>query len=303
MGNCIGGIIPYDFYELSNKEKASAEITKLCEKMKSYFHVIDGFVYRNIDWENSELGGDNEYGFETPFEGVGVILHNGFLELRTGFNYRQYFFIVNGLAWLRCLFYDIANALGVNSVYIVDEYHWDMLEYGEGIDWNSYEMTFDLWKAEFPDCIKIREDMFHEFNNRENIPWGELNGLNIDYFEGCMKRKRYLENLFPEYDILALHHFAQRYILAHKCGELFLLDEETLKPLRCGHFDAIEQNLNGAGFVLVKKNRRAYFDNKGKRKTPYKVWRFDREYDNKGQNDWLINQKTNERICPIINRE
>ena len=300
MGNCVGGIIPYDFHELSNKEKALCELTRLCEKMKTFFHVTDGFIYQIEDWENSEFGGDNVYGIITPFEGIEVKLRNGFIEIYTGFNYRQYFYKAYGSAWLRCMFYDIANSLGADRMYIVDENHWDMVDYGEGVEWDSYKMNFDLWKAEFSDCKKIRENMFHEFEDRENIPWNELQGINIDYFEGCVERQKYLQNKFPGYEILTLHNFAKSYILAHKGSELFLLDEDTQKPLRCGHFNAIEQDLNGAGFVLVKGKRRAYFDNNGKRKTPYRLWLFDSEYDMERQSYWLINRKTKESIFPII---
>lgn len=297
MGNCVGGIIPYDFHELSNKEKAEAEIIKLCEKMKSYFHVTDGFSIHNIYWETSEYGGDNEYEFETPFEGIDVKLHNGFLEIYTGYNYNQYFYKVKGETWLRYMFYDIAKALGADWLYIVDEYHWDMIAYGDDkIDWESYEMNFDIWKSQFSDYVEIEEDMFQDF---ENMKWDKLRGLNIEHFGGCHERKEYLGKLFPDYEILALQYFGQQYILARKQEELFLLNEVTRKPLRCGHFDAIEDDFNGAGFVLVKGNKRAFFDNNGKRKTPYRVWRLRREYNNADKQDWIINAKTKERICSI----
>lgn len=59
----------------------------------------------------------------------------------------------------------------------------------------------------------------------------------------------------------------------------------------------IEQNLNGAGFVLVKKNKRAYFDNRGKRITPYRVWHLDIEHSL--NRVWLINKNSRARICEI----
>lgn len=297
MGVSVGGIIRYDFYELSNKEKAAVEIKKLCEKMKSYFHVMDGFSYKIFDWENSEFQSENEYRIVTPFENIEIGLHNGFLSIDAGYNYSQYFYKNNGVAWLRCMFFDIAQSLGAEWIYIVDEYHSDNHAYANGLDWDSYAFSFDVWKSEFPEIPLLSDDMFQENDQRDKIPWDQLNGIHIEHFDECKQRKTCLACLFPDFEILTTHNIGHKYILASKANCLTLLNENTQKTLRCGHFDAIEQNLNGAGFVLVKKNKRAYFDNRGKRITPYRVWHLDIEHSL--NRVWLINKNSRARICEV----
>jgi hypothetical protein len=283
MSVCIGAIIPYDFKKLSDVDASLKEIAIIRDKLMAYFHMEKEFESQN------EIHDDNDgniYQFEIPFCGFCIQLKNGFIYIRTAYNYSQYFYKLSGFDWLRNLFYDIVSALGASEAWIADDYH---LDFCGPYDWFDVNFTLNDWLACRQPISLFDEKLLFEYNSDQYI---EHQDYYLDRFESCKKYRQELQQQFPEYNILMNYNIGDCFALATKDDRLVLLNRKTKKELRTGNIDAVTDNLNRAGFVIYKGNTSALFCNDGKKLTPYRVREFDLDYNKKSQNRIVIDTKT-----------
>lgn len=265
MGVSVRAIIPNGFTDVSNAEAAKAELERIEQRLKSYFHVDRAFEPLCDIVEN--IGLQNRYTLVTPLESIAIILGNGFLLINSGWNYSQYFWIKE--MWLRHMFYDIVTALGADKAIICDD--GDRHLYINGKDIDDYDFTLEDWYAEFPNMPSVDKSMFYEDDTPQRP---EEEGACFDNFEECKQRRKRLEERFPEYRILTVCPIGGRFIMAvNRDSKLVLLNLDTGKPLNCGAITGIDCCFNTYAFSLYKGNRYAVFSPEGKRLTPYRVKR------------------------------
>lgn len=300
MSVYVQALMPFDFDRLSDKAASIDKITFIKKQLEEHFHLKQGFKLEIDDNEGTEWSDfPNEYRIETPFHDFHVIIGNGYVTLDSAWRYSRYFYIVDGLTWLRDKFFDFITALGYKDAIIADEFHgWNNIYGDNNLEMGDYLFSFADWQKKFPIVPKLDFSRFHVTEGLDK--WPDIEDFYIDDFKECFERKRMLEERFCEYKILTIGQICGEYILALKDDNLVLLNEATGKPLRCGRIDGINAWFNNAGFVIYKGNKSAFFTPDGKRLTPYRVQQFGWKWaEGRDLIRIVYNTKTEEEIFRI----
>ena len=266
-------IIPHDFHDLDDKDKALAEIHALKTRLENYFHITKGIT---AEIDDSECF-DCRYSLHLNVCDIDIELGNGFLYINGGWNYSQYFMMQNNVSWLRDRHYDMACALGKSEAYITNEYHGSNNVYADGKEIGMHDMTFALWQKEYPNPPILTQSVINEYYSDQ---WSETEGVYLDTFEECRLRKQHLQDRLPDVTVLTSGTIVGDFLLALKDGNLIFVNETSGKILRTGKIDGFYANYNQNGFVIYKGNRAAFFCTDGKRVTPYRATDYSIKYDN-----------------------
>lgn len=270
MSVYIEAIVPYDFRDISDKEKALAEIYSIRDKFVAFYKLSKLYEIDICDYEDGKC--DSTYELDLTLQPLSIELGNGFLFIHGGWRYSQYFYLSeDGVPWLRCMFYDVLHVLGIEEAYIVDEFHGDNNSYADGKYFRDYAMTFEDWKNAYPTPSELPMSVLHRIDAEE---WPEIDCMYLDKFSDIKQRLSDLERKFTELEILTTCNIIGKYVYALEAGMPVLVDENSGKILRFGKIDGIYNDFNTAGIEVFKGNKSAFFTDNGKKVTPYRVGRF-----------------------------
>lgn len=298
MSVYVEAIVPYNFREHSEKEKALSEIHALKEKFVTYYRLKN--VAELLLEPEDELF-DARYEVDLSLQTIDIELGNGFLLLTSGWNHSKYFYLdEENLSWLRCMFYDILKVLGCSEAYIVDEYHGTNHVYGEDKEFGNYNMTFEDWKNhwndEFPTIPILPMDVLHHY---EAAKWPEIECIYLDKYEDIKMRDSALQEKFPNLEILTTAHIVGNFLFALENDMPVLVNEKTGKIWRFGKIDNINNHFNTIGVEVWKGNKRAFYNSEGKKITPYRASRFNWEWVDSKLHNYeiaIIDEKTKKVI-------
>lgn len=266
MSVYVEAIAPYDFHEVATKEKAITKLNELKNMFVQYYRMELICHLEIEDYENSEFNFDNRYKLSLSILPLDIELGNGYLLIDGAWNYSKYFYKgEENVSWLRCMFYDVLRVLCIEKAYIVDEFHGTNNIYADGKEFGSYAMTFEDWKREYDEPAILPQ----------NASWPEIEGIYLDTFDDCKKRLNQLQERFSNLEILTTATICENFLLALESGHPVLVNEKSGKILRFGKIDGINNLFNGAGLQVFKGNKSSFFNNMGKKVTPYRVRAFE----------------------------
>ena len=267
MGVDISHIIRHDFRQVKDKKAAKAFVDKTIDRLKKNLliqDVDDCFEYYHDDERN-------ETTFRLPIYDVEFTLHNGFWQIESYYHYCQIVMHNGDYFWLRRITFDIARALGQDEAWYAEEFY----------TWNGGvcevpESTFEEW---LESSIKRYGKNLPEFDQDsimaqgyEQIP--DYEPIYHDSFKECKELYNKLQSKLGEYKLLGLDRTGNGYLRCAKDGRLFLINEETLKPMFDEPIEGMLQSLNGPEFIVKKNGLSAVFDMDGNQLTDYVEGRF-----------------------------
>ncbi len=277
MGVDISHIIRHDFRQVEDKEASKAFVFKTMEQLKKNLHILevdDCFEYRHYDE-------DNETTFSLPIYDVEFTLHNGFWQIESFCHYCQIVMHHGEHFGLRRLTFDIARALGQDEAWYAEEYYtWN------GCGCSTPEITFEQWMERAKESYG---KSIPEFDQASIMAQGDVHipkyePIYHDSFKECKELFNKLQKKLGEYKLLGLDQTGNGYLRCEKDGMLFLINEESLKPMFEEPIESMLQSLNGPEFIIKKNGLSAVFDMNGKQLTEFVKGNFDWEWDPKDNN-------------------
>ncbi len=262
MGVDISHIIRHNFRQVEDKEASKAFVLKTIAQLKKNLliqEVDDCFSYYYDDEYN-------ETTFRLPIYDVEFTLHNGFWQIESFFHYCQIVMHQGDYFWLRRITFDIAMALGQDEAWYAAEYYtWN----GGGCE--TPEATFEQWM----ECsIKQYGKNLPEFDQEAIKEQGDVHipdyePIYHDSFKECKELYIKLQARLGEYKLLGLNRTSNGFLRCEKDGLLFLINEETLKPMFDEPIEGMLQSLNGPEFIVKKNGLSAVFDMDGNQLTDF----------------------------------
>lgn len=262
MGVDISHIIRHGFREVENKETSKKFVEKTIAALKKNLliqNVDDSFEYR-YDSES------NETTFTLPIYNVEFTLHNGFWQIESFFHYCQIVMHDGDYFWLRRLTFDIARALGQDEAWYAEEFY----------TWNRDgceipETTFEQWMES---SLKMYGKPIPEFDQAAIIAQGDAyfhdyKPIYHDRFKECKELYDNIQAKIGGYKLLGLNRIGNDYLRCERGGQLFLINEKTLRPMFDEPIEGMLQSLNGPEFIIRKDGLSAVFDMDGKQLTDF----------------------------------
>lgn len=266
MGVDITHIIRHDFRNVENKKTSEQFVIKTIDRLKKNL-LIQG-VDACFECESDE-------NFRLPIYDVSFTLHNGFWQIESFYHYCQVVMHQGDYFWLRRLTFDIARALGQDKAWYAEEYY----------TWNGGvcdvpEATFEEW---YEDSIRKYGKQIPEFDQEAIIARGdeiynEYEPIYHDSFKECKELFDKLQARLGDYRLLGLLRTGNGYLRCEKDGLLYLINEETLKPLFDEPIEGMLHSLNGPEFIIKKNGLSAVFDKDGKQLTDFVAGTFTWKY-------------------------
>lgn len=262
MGVDISHIIRHGFRKVEDKKAAKAFVVNTIERLKKNLliqEVDDYFEYNYDDDYNATT-------FSLPIYDVEFTLHNGFWQIESFYHYCQIVMHHGDHFWLRRLTFDIARALGQDEAWYAEEYYtWN----GGGCE--TPETTFEEW---LEDSIKMYGKNLPEFDQNSIMAQGDVHipdyePIYHDSFKECKELYDRLQSKLPNYKLLGLVRTGNGFLRCEKDGKLFLINEETLKPMFEEPIEGMLQSLNGPEFIVKKNELSAVFDMNGNKLTDF----------------------------------
>lgn len=217
----------------------------------------------------------NETTFHLPVYELDFILHNGFWQIESNFHYCKIVMHNGHYFWLRQMIFDIVRALGQEEAWHAEEYYtWN------GGNCEEPETTFEQW---YEQTMANYGKEIPEFDQAAIIEQGDTHipdyaPIYHDSFKECEIRFYELQARLEEYKLLGLNRIGNAYLRCEKEGKLFLINENTLKPLFNSAIDCVLQPLNGPEFIVLNNGLSAVFDENGKQLTKFVTGHFDWEW-------------------------
>ena len=270
----ISHIIKNSFRQVGNRMQTEQFVKETIDKLKQNLLIgdADGIIEVNYDGE------DNKTTIELPVYDVTFYLHNGFWDIESYYRYSDIVFAHNGMFYLRRLTFDIAKALGEYEAWYTDEFHtWN----GNFID--NAETTFDQWYQRVSDDI---DKSIPEFDEKQILA-DQSNYHEIVYhdsFKECIELFDNLQSKLPNFKLLGLKQFGYGYLRCERDGELFLMNEKTLKPMFNEPIDGMSATLNGPEFIVKKGGLSAVVDGNGNYLTDFVKGSFKWKWTNQENN-------------------
>lgn len=264
-------LVQYGFSDLSCKKKAVDELMLIKNKVASFFHLSECFIFDIEDYDETEFDSDNRYRLNLPIQNLDIELGNGYLMIDGSWSYSQYFYATNGNSWLRYMHFDVLRALGYEEAYIMDEFHGSNHNYQGNKEFGCYNMSFDVWKAENTNPPVLPLSVLHA--PMTNVR-PEIERVYLDKFEDCKLRLMTLQKKFPQYKILTIANFSRNFILALAENKPIIIDEKSGETLACGDIYGINNRFNNAGFVIYNDTGSAFFSFDGIQRTPFRKGSF-----------------------------
>ncbi len=267
MGVDISHIVRHDFRGVENEEKSKKFVEKTIATLKKNLliqNVDDCFEYRH----DCEFG---ETTFRLPIYDVEFTLHNGFWLIEPFCHYCQIAMHDNGYFRLRQLIFDIAKALGKDEAWHAEEFY----------TWNGNacaapETTFEQWKER---VTKMYGKPIPEFDQTEIMAhFPDYEPIYHDRFKECKELYDNIQSKIDGYRLLGLYDTGNCYLRCEREGQLFLINEKTLRPMFDEPIEAMLQSLNGPEFIIKKNGLSAVFDMDGNQLTDFVEGVFDWEW-------------------------
>lgn len=272
-------IIPNKCRSLRDKVEARHCFDDTIERIVKYFHGRPQFV---TDINIIEDEDEPRYEFEIPSLNVTAIMQTGFWDVWPVASYSHYFYWyqkdMNGKPkpWARDVCFNVVRAFGLNEGWVCDEYH----------SWNTpkdYPPTFEDWMT-YGDAPE--DSIVHEFNlmdfadfSLDAHEWPNYHAKYHDTFKECHAVLDTLKQKYPQYEVLADVIPLPHHALVAKEDDLYLLDVESGKLLTDGPIDNCRTDFNGAGVQLFRGEKSAFFNDKGKQLTDFRVGNFSWKWD------------------------
>lgn len=262
MGVDISHIIRHGFREVDNKETSKKFVEKTIAALKKNLliqNVDDCFEYRY----DSEF---NETTFTLPIYNVEFTLHNGFWQIESFYHYCQIVMHDGDYFWLRRLTFDIARALGQDEAWYAEEFYtWN----GNGCE--IPETTFEQW-MEY--SLKMYGKPIPEFDQAAIIAQGDAyfhdyKPIYHDRFKECKELYDNIQAKIDGYKLLGLDRIGNDYLRCERDGQLFLINEKTLRPMFDEPIEGMLDSLNGPEFIIRKDGLSAVFDMDGYQLTEF----------------------------------
>lgn len=272
MSHCVDHIIRHDFFELDDREAVMQFLQKTIAQIKEKLYIKSEIPIKVFDFEEDPEF-IPEYSFVIPSCDYDVLLGNGFWIISSSLSLGSLFTRFHGEFTVRNDIFDIARALGQNEAWHCSEYNsTDCPEFNYQID------DFHTW-------IKVMEQKYGVIEEFDELkiddfvaknPHSYYSTLLHDTFDSCRERMAELQNQFPGWNIVRVKPLMHKYIVLHNDKGLFLADHATGRPLLEYPVDDIFENLNGAGVVMTKNGKSAFFDNEGIQKSDFVngVWKW-----------------------------
>ncbi len=272
MSHCVDHIIRHDFFELDDREAVMQFLKKTITQIKEKLYIKCEIPIKVIDFEE-DPDFIPEYSFEIPSFDYDVFLCKGFWIISASLSLSSLFTKFYGEFTIRNDIFDIARALGQNEAWHCSEY-------------NSTDCPeFNYHTDDFYTWIKIMEkrhgviEEFDEFKIDDFIAkdsHGYYSNILHDTFDSCQKKMAELHCQFPGWNIVRINPLMHKYTVLHNKKGLFLADHTTGHLLLEYPVDDIFENLNGAGVVMTKNGKSAFFDNEGVQKSDFVdgVWKW-----------------------------
>ena len=269
MSTCVDHILRHDFYDLDDKTAATAFLENAIQQVRERLRIKDDIKTEIIEYAgDEECPGYIDYSFRIPNFDADVQLGRGFWKVSQALNLSHLYHRFNGVYSLRYEIFDIARALGGDEAWHCSEYDSPYAE----------EDRFDEWlesvHKRLGDICEFNEEQIDRF--RENNKHGIYAEIVHDSFADCRTRLEELKIRFPEYTVLNLGRIAGKYIKLHKNDGCYLADAESGSILLDYPVDDILENICGAGMIVQKDGRSAFFDVEGKRMSDFVegIWKW-----------------------------
>ena len=280
MGVNLNLILPNDCHDIHDNTLATKVFNQAIQKITEYFGGRKGFVEDifihnsdSPDWESDEKYQDREeYSFEFPLTNSTFCLRQGYWNIWMFSRYSHYFWPysidINGHIrfWPRDDTFETAQAFGYSEGWICDDEH----------SWNSVldedpEASFEKWLTygENEEDAKVYEFDLSSFNGSMENDY-DYRSKYHDAFKECHALAATLARQHPDYRLLTLSSPTERFVLAEKDKDLYVLDLATSKTLTPFPIDCCHGKFNGAGFTLFKGEKQAFFNKEGKQLTDFR---------------------------------
>lgn len=295
MGVDISHIIKHDFRQVEDKNASKDFVMKTIKRLKNNLLIQE----EDECFEYQYLEDYNETTFRLPIYDVQFTLHNGFWEIDSFSHYCQIVMHHGDYFWLRRLTFDIARALGQDEAWYAEEYYtWN----GGGCE--TSESTFEEW---LESSIKKYGKNLPEFDQNSIMAQGDVHipdyePIYHDSFKECKELYDRLQSKLPDYKLLGLYRTGNGFLRCEKDGMLFLINEETLKPLFDEPIEGMLQSLNGPEFIVKRNGLSAVFDMNGNKLTDYVKGSFRWEsppfYNKDGMTRIIYNKEAGIELSP-----
>lgn len=271
MGVDISHIVRHNFREVEDKEKSRRFVEKTIAALKKNLliqKVDDCFEYR-YDCEF------NETTFTLPIYDVEFTLHNGFWQIESFYHYCRIVMHDSDYFHLRRLTFDIARALGQDEAWYAEEFYtWN----GDGCE--LPETTFEQWMES---SRKMYGKPIPEFDQAAIMVQGDVSipdyePIYHDRFEECKELYDNIQAKIDGYKLLGLNRIGNDYLRCERDGQLFLINEKTLRPMFDEPIEGMLNSLNGPEFIIKKGGLSAVFDMDGKQLTDFVKGAFECEW-------------------------
>lgn len=262
MGVDISHIVRHNFRQVEDAQASLDFAKETIENLKEKLFIKEDFSLT----QDSMYTEYAETIFQVPLYDVEFTLHNGFWQIESYYHYCQIVMHQGDYFWLRRMIFDIVNALGESEAWHAEEYHtWNR----EGGD--NPEITFEQWTDYI---LKEMNGTIPEFNQREIMAQGDVHIPNYesiyhDSFKECFEIFDTIQSRIQNYRLLGICRIGQNFLRCVKNNGLFLINEETLKPLFDKPIDSVQLSLNGPEFVVQNNGLSAVFDKDGTQLTEF----------------------------------
>ena len=269
MSTTLDHIVRHDFYDLRDKDAAAAFMKTKIAQLRACLHIKDEIIpsivdYSEFDDEDSTEPAPIDYSFEIPNYDAHVEMARGFWIISQALSMHQLFTRYNGDYDLRRDIFDIARALGQDEAWHCSCYCASM----GAVDY--FEDDFETWLKYIQEHKDIKEfdeeaiDIFKAAHPHEYF--GEVIH---DSFEDCREKFDRLQLRYPDYQICYLGRIVAKYLKVYKDDRCFLLDQSSGKLLLDYPVDDVLENICGAGMIIQKDGKSAFFNLDGKQMSDY----------------------------------
>lgn len=281
MSTCAEHILRHDFYDLDDKAAATAFLEDAIRKVRERLRIKDEIKAEIIEYGgDDDLPGEIAYSFQIANFDADVQLGRGFWRISQALSFSHLYYRFNGEYAMRLDIFDIASALGADEAWHCSEYVAPCAE----------EDRFDEWfRSMSHRSGGIREfdeediDRFREEDNK-----GYYADIVHDSFDDCRNRLPRMQQRFPDYTVLNVCRIAGKYIKLHKDEGCYLADAESGSLLLDYPVDDVLENICGAGMIVQKDGKSAFFDVEGKQMCDYVTGKWQWKWNDCGSSGIIV---------------
>ena len=263
MSTCVDHILRHDFHDLDNKAASVAFLEKSIEQLRERLRIKDRIMADVIEYDSDDDSGFIEYSFRIPNFDADIQLGRGFWKISQALSLDHMFSRFNGIYSIREDIFDIARALDAKEA-------WHCSEYISPLNEEDDE-TFDSWMK----AMNNRFGAIQEFNESDIDRFRDENKhayyaqIVHDSFQDCHIRFRKLKERFEGYTVLNLGRIVGRYAKLHSGDGCYLADAHTGELLLDYPVDDVLENICGAGMIIQKGARSAFFSLEGRQMSEF----------------------------------